>query len=67
MSDSNRDAPTIIVSTLAGGEKGFADGAGSSARFHNLQGIAVDTVGNLYVADTGNECTRKVTPDGYVS
>jgi sugar lactone lactonase YvrE len=63
--------PAGEVSTFAGGEKGFADGIGRDARFHfhfhNLTGIAIDAAGNLYVADSGNNCIRKITPAGEVS
>jgi len=53
--------PTGVVTTLAGlGTQGFVDGTGTSARFYNPLGVAVDTSGNVYVADTGNERIRKV-------
>ncbi|MDR2711421.1 MAG: DUF839 domain-containing protein [Burkholderiales bacterium] len=55
------------VSTLAGGEKGFADGFGSSAQFSWPSGITIDKAGNLYVADEGASSIRKVTPKGQVS
>jgi len=55
------------VSTLAGGERGLADGKGSTARFDTPLGIAMDAMGNLYVADTANDHIRKVTPEGDVS
>ncbi|MDR2208970.1 MAG: hypothetical protein LBE22_08380 [Azoarcus sp.] len=60
-------APNGEVSTLVGGVKGFADGAGSGARFYEPLGIAIDVAGNLYVADYGNNRIRKVTPAGEVS
>lgn len=56
-----------IVTTLAGGKEGFADGAGGQASFHTPSSLAIDSEGNLYVADTGNNRIRKVTPEGVVS
>jgi sugar lactone lactonase YvrE len=57
-----------VVSTLAGsGSPGSADGLGSAASFYNPFGVAVDGVGNVYVADTNNYAIRKVTPAGLVS
>ena len=61
--------PAGVVTTLAGapGVVGAADGAGSSASFNGPEGIAVDAMGNLFIADTGNNTLRKVTPGGVVS
>jgi hypothetical protein len=57
------------VSTLAGvpGQTGGSDGTGSSARFYNPFGLAVDSAGNIYVADYDNSTVRKVTAAGVVS
>ena len=50
-----------MVSTLAGsGVEGFADGESSSAKFARPCGIAVDASGNVYVAEWGNHCIRKI-------
>ncbi len=49
------------VTTLAGspGTSGSADGAGSAARFFQPNGIAVDSSGNVYVADSQNRTIRR--------
>jgi hypothetical protein len=61
--------PGGVVSTLAGsaGVSGSADGTGSAALFNQPQGVAVDSAGNVYVADTGNHTIRQITPAGVVS
>ena len=60
--------PDGEVTTLAGlaGVYGSADGRGGSARFYLPMGVAVDSAGNVYVADMGNSTIRKITPDGLV-
>jgi len=57
-----------IVTTLAGnGSSGFADGIGAAAQFYQPEGIAIDSNGNLYIADARNNRIRKVTQSGIVT
>jgi sugar lactone lactonase YvrE len=59
--------PDGAVSTLAGGKEGFVDGLGAAAAFNTPSAIALDHLGNLYVADTGNHAIRRIAPDGAVT
>ncbi|MBI4661195.1 MAG: tandem-95 repeat protein [Verrucomicrobia bacterium] len=54
--------PSGVVSTLAGspGAPGSTDGTAASARFRFPRGVAVDSTGNIYVADTENHKIRKI-------
>lgn len=67
--------PTGVVTTLAGGRRGYQDGSGTNAMF-DLEGgsiltfvakLAVDRFGNIYVSDVGNQAIRKVSPGGFVT
>src|SRR5205085_2201186 len=55
--------------TLAGspGQLGTNNGVGSAARFYHPAGVATDSSGNVYVADTDNNTIRKITAAGVVT
>ncbi len=57
------------VSTVAGRPRsaGSTDGNGGEARFNEPRGVAVDSKGVIYVADTGNHVIRKISPTGDVT
>jgi len=58
------------ITTLAGNPlyfNDYLDGTGTGAHFSNPYGVAVDGSGNVYVADTGNNAIRKITPGGMVT
>ncbi len=61
--------PGGVVTTVAGtpGKSGSADGPAAKAQFAGIGGVAIDSAGNLFVADSGNYTIRKITPAGVVS
>lgn len=57
-----------VVSTLAGsGSVGSTNATGAAASFNGPKGVAVDSSGNVYVADSSNHKIRKITAAGVVS
>ena len=57
------------TSTFAGapGLRGSTDGTGTNASFNLPQGLAIDSAGTVYVADSGNHVIRKITSAAVVS
>ena len=53
-------AEFLVVSTMAGRISGHRDGTGTAALFYSPNGVAVDSSGNLYVADTGAQRILKI-------
>jgi sugar lactone lactonase YvrE len=52
---------TVVADASAGG------GTRVAAQFHEPAGVAVDSSGNVYVADTVNNIVRKISASGVVS
>ena len=61
--------PDGFAGSFAGlaGNFGSSNGTGTNARFFAPQGIAIDTAGNLYVADTANATVRSISAAGAVN
>ena len=57
-----------VISTVAGaGAAGFLDGDVTQAQFNNPFGAAMDSAGNLYIADIGNNRIRQIASVGSVA
>ena len=59
----------VITKVAGDGTKGYSGdgGAATSAQLSSPLGLALDTSGNLYIADSGNQVIRKVTAGGTIS
>ena len=63
-------AQGYTITTVAGNGSPFFSGDGgpaTSAGMQQLRGVAVDSSGNLYIADTGDSVIRKVSPNGTIT
>lgn len=57
-----------LVSTIAGsGDHNFKDGLASESAFRSGRGLALDHLGNVFVADQDNGKIRRISPDGKVT
>lgn len=59
----------VVTTVVGNGRRGYSGNgvAATSAELNFPQGIAVDSAGNLYIADTNNSCIRKVTTGGIIT
>src|SRR5216684_1600371 len=55
------------VQTVAGSSLVGDGGRALNAQLSDAQCLAVDRLGNLYIADLGNNRLRKISPDGVIS
>ena len=60
-------ATTGIITTVAGGGFGGDGGPATSATLNSPSGVAVDSAGNLFIADSFNNRIRKVDTGGTIS
>lgn len=56
-----------VVSLAGGGSAHFHNARGAAAFFSSPSDVAVDNSGNVYVADSGNNCIRKIDTAGNVT
>ena len=59
--------PQYRIETVAGGADPVANGSAVVAQLGNIQGVAADSRGNLYVSDTDRHVVRKVSASGLIS
>jgi len=65
-----RVATNGIITTVAGNGTNWYSGdlaAATNAALSNPYGVTVDGAGNLFIADSGNQCIRKVDTNGIIT
>ena len=61
-------AQSFTISTIAGTSAGYSgDGSATAAELNHPNRVALDTAGNLYIADSENNVVRKVSTTGTIS
>ena len=58
---------TSVQTAIGSKTPGYEDGYGTEALLRQPTGLAYDDKGNVYIADTGNNCIRMLDPHGYVT
>jgi sugar lactone lactonase YvrE len=64
---AGNSATTYVIETVAGSNLAGDGGQAASASFASMEGVGVDSAGNVYVADAGDNRVRKIAPSGVVS
>ena len=64
--DLNSSSPQLVRLSSVNTAGGHRDGRLSVSQFRQPCQIYCDDDGNMYIADRGNDCIRRVTPDGMV-
>jgi len=67
LQEVDKISPQGVLTKFAGGATGSADGTGGAAHFNGPAGVAINSAGVLYVADSGNCTVRAITPAGVVT
>ena len=62
-----RVSPSGTITTVAGGGAGGDGGPAVLAQLNSPRKVAVDSAGNLYIADWGHGRVRKVSPSGIIT
>jgi uncharacterized protein (TIGR03437 family) len=66
LSATDSGAKSYTIQTVAGSDFVGDNGPAVSAVFSQTEGIAVDRLGNIFVADADDNRIRKITPDGMI-